>query len=50
MINPMKHPGLFRRLMSLWPPFLGAGIQVDPISPDWSKVKVSLHIRRKQGQ
>lgn len=44
-MNPMKHPGLFKRLMGLWPPFLGAGIRVDHISPAWRKVNVSLGLR-----
>jgi acyl-coenzyme A thioesterase PaaI-like protein len=28
--------------MNLWPPFLGAGIRVRHIAPDWSEVRVEL--------
>lgn len=31
--------------MSLWPPFLGAGIRVRHISPDWREVTVELRQR-----
>ena len=44
-MNPMDHPGLFRRIMGLWPPFMGAGIRVDHISRDWRRVDVSLVLR-----
>jgi acyl-coenzyme A thioesterase PaaI-like protein len=36
------HPGVLRFGMNLWPPFLGAGIRVRRISPDWSEVVVAL--------
>jgi acyl-coenzyme A thioesterase PaaI-like protein len=35
-------PGLLRLVMNLWPPFLGAGIRVLTISPDWRYAKVRL--------
>jgi acyl-coenzyme A thioesterase PaaI-like protein len=44
-MNPMQKTGLFRLLMNLWPPFLGAGIHVERISQDWRKVLVSLRLR-----
>jgi acyl-coenzyme A thioesterase PaaI-like protein len=31
--------------MNLWPPFIGAGIYVDAISPDFRQIKVSLNDR-----
>lgn len=30
--------------MSLWPPFVGAGITVDHIAPDWREVRSSLRL------
>lgn len=47
--GPMKkllarHPALFARFMSLWPPFVGAGIRVDHIAPDWREVRSSLRL------
>jgi len=35
-------PRLLRWGMNLWPPFLGAGIRVRRIAPDWSEVLVEL--------
>lgn len=36
------HPRVLRFGMNLWPPFLGAGIRVRSIDPDWSEVVVTL--------
>jgi acyl-coenzyme A thioesterase PaaI-like protein len=36
------HPRVLRFGMNLWPPFLGAGIRVRSIAPDWSEVVVAL--------
>jgi acyl-coenzyme A thioesterase PaaI-like protein len=36
------HPGLLRFGMNLWPPFLGAGIRVRRIAPDYREVVVEL--------
>lgn len=38
--------GWLGRLMNLWPPFLGAGIRVREITPDWRRAVVALHHRR----
>lgn len=35
----------FRRLMNLWPPFLGNGIRVLDIAGDWSSARVVLKLR-----
>ncbi|WP_435104414.1 DUF4442 domain-containing protein [Arhodomonas sp. AD133] len=32
--------------MNIWPPFLGAGVRVKEISPDWQRAVVALHHRR----
>ncbi len=34
-----------RRLMNLWPPFLGAGIRVTRLDPDWRAVDVGMKLR-----
>ncbi|RDI36677.1 DUF4442 domain-containing protein [Aquicella lusitana] len=39
-------PSVFRIGMNLWPPFLGSGIKVASISPDFREVKVVLKLRR----
>jgi hypothetical protein len=42
-------PHLQRRLRSflnLWPPFLGAGIRVARLQPDWREVDVEMKLRR----
>ena len=38
-------PGTLRRLINFWPPFLGAGIRVRRIAPDWSEAQVELRER-----
>jgi acyl-coenzyme A thioesterase PaaI-like protein len=39
-------PGIFRRLMNLWPPFLGAGVKVTDISDDWQNVDVEMKLHK----
>jgi len=41
-----QSPRNFRRLMNCWPPYLGAGIRVRHISPDWREIKVELPLTR----
>jgi len=38
-------PGTLKRLINFWPPFLGAGIRVRRIAPDWSAADVELRAR-----
>lgn len=42
---PRPGPRLLRWAMNLWPPFLGAGIRVRSIAPDWSEALVELRGR-----
>ncbi len=37
-------PGLFRRGLNLWPPFIGAGVQVTRVSQDYREVDVTLKL------
>jgi hypothetical protein len=32
-------------LINLWPPFLGAGIRVRRLSPDWTEIDVEMKLR-----
>jgi hypothetical protein len=34
-----------RMLMNLWPPFLGAGIRVRRLTPDWTEIDVEMKLR-----
>jgi hypothetical protein len=34
-----------KRMLKIWPPYLGAGIKVDSISDDWRKMVVSMKLR-----
>jgi acyl-coenzyme A thioesterase PaaI-like protein len=34
-----------RMLMNLWPPFLGAGIRVKRLTPDWTEIDVEIKLR-----
>lgn len=38
-------PNALRRLVNIWPPFLGAGIHVDAIAPDYRHINVSMKLR-----
>ncbi len=35
-----------RMLMNIWPPFLGAGIRVKRLQPDWKEIDVEMKLRR----
>jgi len=35
-----------RTLMNIWPPFLGAGIRVKRLRPDWKEIDVEMKLRR----
>jgi acyl-coenzyme A thioesterase PaaI-like protein len=35
----------FRHLLNVYPPFLGAGIRVRHIAPDWRRVQVEMALR-----
>jgi hypothetical protein len=35
-----------RMLMNIWPPFLGAGIRVRRLRPDWKEIDVEMKLRR----
>jgi len=43
-MNFFNSPTLFRHIMNLWPPFLGAGIRVKFISRDWRKIVTQLRL------
>ena len=38
-------PNFFKRIINLYPPYLGAGIKVDYINDDWKELQVSMALR-----
>lgn len=38
-------PRLFRFILNIYPPYIGAGVSVDRISEDWREVDVSMKLR-----
>jgi acyl-coenzyme A thioesterase PaaI-like protein len=38
-------PTLLRQLLNLWPPFLGAGIRVSYLAPNWRAATVEMKLR-----
>lgn len=40
-----KSPAHLRRLVNLWPPFLGMGIRITHIAPDMKSIDVELKLR-----
>src|SRR6202140_4297885 len=45
MLGGNKSPAHLRRLVNLWPPFLGAGIRIKHIAPDMKAVDVEMKLR-----
>ncbi|HEX4785938.1 MAG TPA: DUF4442 domain-containing protein [Candidatus Sulfotelmatobacter sp.] len=45
ILGGSKSPGHLRRLVNLWPPFLGAGIRIQRIAPDMKAVDVEMKLR-----
>lgn len=41
----MDYPGLFRMVVNVWPPYLGAGITVEEIADDWRTIRVAMKLR-----
>ncbi len=41
----VKNPDVFRAALNIWPPFVGAGIVVDEIAPDFRHVRILLKDR-----
>lgn len=39
-------PAALRRMFRFWPPFVGAGIRVAEISPDWHYVRIEMALGR----
>jgi len=35
-----------RRMLNLWPPFLGAGIRIKRLQPDWREIDVEMKLHR----
>jgi len=44
MLGGSKSPAHLRRLVNLWPPFLGAGIRIQHIAPDMKAVDVEMKL------
>lgn len=45
ILGGSKSPAHLRRLVNLWPPFLGAGIRIRHIAPDMKAVDVEMKLR-----
>ena len=45
ILGGTKSPAHLRRLVNLWPPFLGAGIRIKHIAPDMKSVDVEMNLR-----
>src|SRR6202043_2075557 len=44
ILGGSKSPAHLRRLVNLWPPFLGAGIRIKHIAPDMKSVDVEMKL------
>lgn len=42
--HPMAHPRLFRFIVNVWPPYLGAAIRVTEIAADWTTIRVAMKL------
>ncbi|MCG7585193.1 DUF4442 domain-containing protein [Photobacterium sp. OFAV2-7] len=43
--STLSSPAIFKRLINLYPPYLGAGVKVTYIKEDWRQVEVRLQMR-----
>lgn len=41
---PRLHQRHMRRLLNLWPPFLGSGIRVKRLQSDWKEIDVEMNL------
>lgn len=39
-------PPLLKLALNLWPPYLGAGIRIEHIDPQWRELRVGMKLRR----
>ncbi|MBU0551048.1 DUF4442 domain-containing protein [Myxococcota bacterium] len=46
MRSPLHRPAVLRRLFNLYPPFVGAGIRVKHIAPDWREIHAEMPLTR----
>src|SRR6202162_2431369 len=44
ILGGTKSPAHLRRLVNLWPPFLGAGIRIKHIAPDMRAIDVEMKL------
>jgi acyl-coenzyme A thioesterase PaaI-like protein len=44
-IPPRLRPEVLRRVINIYPPYLGAGIRVVRIAPDWREIVVEMRLR-----
>ena len=40
-----RHSRIFKFILNLYGPYVGAGVKIEHISPDWLEVKVSMKLR-----
>lgn len=45
MFERLRSPRAFKTLINLWPPYLGAGIRVEHVSPDFREIRVAMKLR-----
>ena len=45
LLGGKQEPSHLRRLVNLWPPFLGAGIRINRIAPDMRAIDVEMKLR-----
>jgi acyl-coenzyme A thioesterase PaaI-like protein len=43
-LYPMANPRLFRFIVNIWPPYLGAAIRVTEIASDWKTIRVAMKL------
>ncbi len=41
----LHYPNLFRFILNIWPPYVGAAVHVEKIAEDWQQIRVGMRLR-----
>lgn len=45
-LDPFKHPHIFKHMMNIYPPYVGAGIKVDEVNFDTGVIRITMGLNK----
>lgn len=45
-LDPFKHPHIFKHMMNIYPPYVGAGIKVDDVNFDKGVIRITMGLNK----